>query len=456
MSNMRLLDTSRHRLEEFFEPDISHYAIISHRWGDDEVSFKDLKKGNVRTELGQLRSGWSKILASCSLAQSRGLDWVWIDTCCIDKRSSAELSEAINSMYRGYNKSYECYAYLNDVLWDEESLQHSQERALESLWFSRGWNLQELLAPDYVVFFDQHWTQIGTRRELREPISKITGIHIKDLCKNERRHLQRDDSQVICTRSADCEYHKIFTKASIATKMSWASKRKTTRIENMAYCLLGIFDINMPLLYGEGGKAFQRLQQELIKGSDDESIFIFERKWDLGGYMARYPRDFSRSSFVHQISALESVKLDSLSNMSRPAYTMTNRGFELPLTYRSFQDEILKVPIDCWQCCDGGPKRFVLTFEVHKIDKTRLASDETLLSSHFGHEIIEDFDTFYSPGRTSHDNKGYWVWSPGQRREYYSFGHLSDIMGGMAFVKRIILGSEYYSILRERTREKVY
>jgi hypothetical protein len=171
----------------------------------------------------------------------------WIDTCCIDKTSSAELSEAINSMYRWYQKSQVCYAYLVDV--PDATTDHSRPESLfqQSKWFTRGWTLQELLAPTFVEFYDQNWIEIGTKSSMRALVQKITNI----------------------STLVDID------KACVAEKLSWASTRVTTRIEDLAYCLMGLFDINMPLLYGEGHNAFLRLQLEIWNRTNDESIFAW-------------------------------------------------------------------------------------------------------------------------------------------------------------------------------------
>jgi hypothetical protein len=160
-----------------------------------------------------------------SAAVLDGWNYAWIDTCCIDKTSSAELSEAINSMFEWYNESRVCYAYLSDVHYT----------ALEG-----------------VIFYDAEWREIGTKRSLEVLISSISGI--------SREHLHD------------------YATASVAQKMSWASKRKTTRKEDEAYCLMGIFNLHMPLLYGEGGNAFRRLQLEILANSDDESILAWTTK----------------------------------------------------------------------------------------------------------------------------------------------------------------------------------
>ena len=162
---MRLLDTETIKLSEFFDADIPKYAILSHTWGKNEVTFQDLDR--VRSKGPQ---AYHKIARCCALASSRGYQWVWIDTCCIDKSSSAELSEAINSMYRWYEYSQECYAYLEDVSIDD------MDQFGSSRWFTRGWTLQELLAPMNLCFYDKDWTNLGSKQDLRKAIALATNI----------------------------------------------------------------------------------------------------------------------------------------------------------------------------------------------------------------------------------------------------------------------------------------
>ena len=214
-------------------------------------------------------AGYTKITRCCELALSEGWKYAWIDTCCIDKPSSADLSEAINAMYGWYENAQVCYVYLADVSlakWDEEFR--------ISRWFLRGWTLQELLAPKTVVFYSKDWKELGTKWSLRDEISRATGI----------THDQMID-------------HK---RVNIATKMSWAALRETTRIEDTTYSLLGLFDINMPLLYGEGYKAFIRLQYEILQiQAHDESIFAWaDAKTYHCGLLARSPAAFALSGNI--------------------------------------------------------------------------------------------------------------------------------------------------------------
>ena len=298
---MRLLDTSTLTLHQFYDDAIPPYAILSHTWGQAEVSFHDLQVGGAKEEL-YASEGYTKIKACCALAASQGHKHVWIDTCCIDKSSSAELSEAINSMYRWYQGALVCYAYLADIsIRDTGLLGLEAEREFhESRWFTRGWTLQELLAPKDVVFYDKNWREFGSKSSLKTRISLITGI--------QQSHL------------AD------INRASAAQKMSWASNRKTTRVEDLAYSLMGIFDVNMPLLYGEGKKAFVRLQHEFIKISDDESIFAWTDA-DLveSGIFALSPKAFEGSGDVVQ------VPNSHLLHVRRGPYMVTNRGLAIEI-----------------------------------------------------------------------------------------------------------------------------
>ncbi|KAH7367957.1 heterokaryon incompatibility protein-domain-containing protein, partial [Plectosphaerella cucumerina] len=232
---MRLLNVTTLEVESFTPDAVPKYAILSHRWTDDEVFFQDIKDGTARA-----KSGFAKLAASCSIARTEGLSHIWADMCCIDKSSSAELSEAINSMFRFYHDAEVCYAYLHDA--------SGAADFLDSDWFDRGWTLQELVAPRKVRFYDGKWASLGDLTSLLDSISLRTGI--------AQAYLQGRDLSL----------------ASIAERMSWAARRKTTRTEDISYCLLGIFDIHMPLLYGEGAeKSFIRLQREILKGTTDES-----------------------------------------------------------------------------------------------------------------------------------------------------------------------------------------
>ncbi len=338
---MRLVNAATLRLEEFFE-NIPPYAILSHTWGDDEVTFQQWNN----LEWARTRAGYAKIEGGCRQALKNGISYVWVDTNCIDKSSSSELSEAINSMYGWYRESRFCYVYLADVT-VPEGLEINDKTLTDvpeinkafrcSRWFTRGWTLQELLAPASVVFYSQEWRELGTKRTAGPLISEITGISRDYLRRPERVH-----------------------DASVARRMSWVSKRRTTRVEDMAYCLLGIFDINMALLYGEGHKAFLRLQEEIIKVSADQTIFCWQgepeshEKNQMSGeddddakddrsprrHLPKVPKDWASILAPHPAAFRDSGQYFLLSGAGSAGsivgpYSITNYGLSisLPLLY---------------------------------------------------------------------------------------------------------------------------
>ena len=309
---MRLLNAHDLHFEEFYDSDIPRYAILSHRWGREEVSFEEMRKSNG----GKRRKGpgWDKIRSTCKLASKEKFTWVWIDTCCINKDSSAELTEAINSMFHWYARSSRCYVYLSDIQWNFHVVSDSvqTENLGRSSWFSRGWTLQELLAPGDLHFYDMDWSYIGQKSNMINLLAKVTKIDIRGL-----NGLGR-------ARDRNANGHPC-----VAEKMSWASGRQTSRVEDMAYSLLGLFDVNMPLLYGEGRKAFYRLELEIMKQSDDESIFAWVAKGHLShtGMLAPWPDAFKYSGVI----------MRNETKVSRPPFAMTNKGLEMRIPESSLK-----------------------------------------------------------------------------------------------------------------------
>ena len=333
---MRLLNVKSGALEEFSAATIPKYAILSHTWGDDEVTFLDLyqhqnagalpfKLPFATSTSPETKPSYNKIRHARRQAESDGLEFLWADTCCIDKSSSAELSEAINSMFRYYSQAAICYAYLQDA---PDGFPHKQvEDAVDDLtdltgrrfvscrWFSRGWTLQELIAPRKVHFYGGwNWRYLGTKETLSDWIVLATGIDKETLL---------DASQL--------------RRISIARRMSWAANRNSTRVEDIAYCLLGIFGVNMPLLYGEGENAFIRLQEEIMKFSDDQSLFAWRarpegQKSAAFGIFARSPKQFEDSSTIVPL------------NSGRPTspFIMTNRGLQIDLPLLPLESEYLE------------------------------------------------------------------------------------------------------------------
>ncbi|KAF1808396.1 HET-domain-containing protein, partial [Eremomyces bilateralis CBS 781.70] len=277
---MRLINVQSRQLEEFQGRNLGKifppYVILSHTWGPEEISFEDLSLG---LENAKRKCGYKKFDSACTVALKNGFTHLWMDTCCIDKSSSAELSEAINSMFRWYKRAKICYAYLEDVGSESEDEEQRESAFAKSRWFTRGWTLQELIAPPEIWFFSREWNGLGKRSDLAGALSSATGI----------------DPYILTTG------RKALRRTSMAERMSWAAKRETTRPEDIAYCLLGIFDVNMNLLYGEGKtKAFIRLQEEILKRYPDQSMLAWTPKklhrLGLRGPLALHPKEFEDSA----------------------------------------------------------------------------------------------------------------------------------------------------------------
>jgi hypothetical protein len=244
---MRLLharEDGKFSLAEYMGEQIPPYAILSHTWGEDheEVSFRDLTESK-----GTEKTGYKKLQFCGTQATKDGLEFFWIDTCCIDKSSSAELTEAINSMFRWYSDAAKCYVYLPDVSSGNEQSLHA------SRWFTRGWTLQELLAPATVEFFSAEGDLLGDKVSMMDQICDITRIPAAAL----QGDLDLDT----------------FT---VDERLSWAEDRRTKRSEDAAYSLLGLFGVYLPLIYGEGrANAFIRLRREIDLKSGILSQRIF-------------------------------------------------------------------------------------------------------------------------------------------------------------------------------------
>jgi hypothetical protein len=248
---MRLLELREHgefSLTNDLIDNIPLYAILSHTWGndDEEVTFMDLVKSS-----GTTKAGYRKIQFCAEQAARDGLQYFWGDTCCIDKSNNTELSEAINSMFRWYHNSAKCYVYLSDVSTNEHqnnlSFQSWEPALRKSRWFTRGWTLQELIAPPSIEFFCSNGKRLGDKQSLEKQIHEVTGI------------------------AANALRGTPLSEFSIPERMSWAENRETKREEDKAYSLLGIFDIHMPLLYGEGiNEAIGRLREAIDKRSSPQ------------------------------------------------------------------------------------------------------------------------------------------------------------------------------------------
>jgi hypothetical protein len=249
----RLINATTYKLEEFLESRPPSYAIVSHTWGKDEIELRDFTDDPPNpSNLYRFH----KIRVACEKAKKSNLSYIWIDSCCIDKTNMAELEVALQNMFQWYRNATICFAYLSDISMDGPQSPRFQWHLGKCRWFTRGWTLQELLAPPEVVFFNMDWFMIGTRYLLRETLEDITGI---------------DSSYMDPKWLPD-----LLAETPAAKIMSWMSKRETTRPEDMAYSLQGLLNVQMPICYGEGGKsAFYRLQTEVLSRYGDISLFAW-------------------------------------------------------------------------------------------------------------------------------------------------------------------------------------
>ncbi|KAI8632138.1 heterokaryon incompatibility protein-domain-containing protein [Xylariaceae sp. FL1651] len=312
---MWLINTTLLNLQFHVSLTPKSYAILSHTWTEEEVSFQEFQEWDKMCG----KKGFRKIMKVCELARLRGLEWCWVDTCCIDKTSSAELSEAINSMFRWYKESAVCFAYLEDLLPDplgERSTGFEEELA-KCAWFRRGWTLQELIAPPVLEFFDGGWNIRGTKEQFISNLHNITGVSIPVL-----------------------ENSNFLRETPAGTRMSWAAGRQTKRVEDIAYCLMGIFEICMPLIYGEGERAFTRLQEEIIKDKHDLSIFAWKAEPNgqkFRGLLAQSPSEFR---------SCRDAKLSYHLRLTTE-YSITNRGIRLHTLLGTDESGNYLLPLGC-------------------------------------------------------------------------------------------------------------
>lgn len=337
---MRLVRCSDLKLQEFIGSNIPPYATLSHTWETTELLFSDLSATGVEPQ----RKEAQKLIETCRVAARDGYEYVWVDTCCIDKTSSAELTEAINSMFSWYKQSARCYVYLSDF-----SCRHPEADFSRCRWFTRGWTLQELVAPLDMHFYDKDWVYFGSKAELGAAISGITGIE-----------------RPVLTGSLP-----LFV-ISVAKKMSWASKRETTRVEDLAYCLLGIFNINMPLVYGEGHRAFTQLQEEIIKETNDLTLFAWQAAAgatpagsvssagkghgaNYRGILAQSPREFSNAGTI----------VSSMNHKNNPDFAMTNKGLRIQIPLRPSPGGSFTMALNCHPQMGQGQYDLIGIYLVH-------------------------------------------------------------------------------------------
>ncbi len=350
---MWLIDTSSLKLQHFMDSTLPFlkYAILSHTWDHEELSFNEwrqIERGDSGARKLKKRAGYHKIQMTCKLAKHDGFPYAWVDTCCIDKTSSSELSEAVNSMFRWYRMSEVCYAYLSDFEsgWTLESLHKCR-------YFERSWTLQELIAPEKVVFYNQTWCQCATKAAISDLLSDITGV----------------DSAVLTDR-------RLLPFVPVGKKMSWAVNRDATRIEDISYSLLGIFDVHMPLLYGEGRRAFLRLQEEILKASNDLSIFVWEygtsrcHGFRLSGILAGSPAQFERCTDLRSLATSGQGTSDT---------QITNLGVRVNGAFLQTTEETCILDLRC--CWGSGSETEWLFVRLHKRGQNYIRIDPRRIST---------------------------------------------------------------------------
>ncbi|KAH9915175.1 HET-domain-containing protein [Epithele typhae] len=413
---MWLLSTDRAELHFFTAPGavIGGYAILSHTWEDrGEQTYQQIRKleehCNVSNEIPRDLVS-PKIRHTCLLAERHGFKWVWIDACCIDKTSSTELSEAINSMFRWYAASEVCFAYLADVPGDD-ALHAPGSAFRKARWHTRGWTLQELIAPLFLLFVSQDWEAIGNKLGLASLLADITGIR-EEALKNESS----------------------YSTESVATRMAWATNRRTTRIEDEAYCLMGLFHVNMPTIYGEGKHAFQRLQQEIMRQSsshgDDAKPMTRQRTYNV----------FYAPSLDHFFLLAQSVStFGNSQNIRYSPNTIYSLQPYLPWQWKPEHNEPAdsekrtlgpfgRLELPKFHKTNYGMKCRFPVFEVQGITVAMLMADDN--QEHFGLLLHPTNDNLTDPSSVC-----------------YSVGWGFDMPdGGVSFVRRVHLGKDWYNL----------
>lgn len=350
-----LIETS-HIQREAIRENVT-YAMLSHCWDyeDGEVSSLDMTWGTHKQ-----KQGYAKLESACRLAASHGYKYIWIDTCCLNREDPGEMSEAINAMFDWYKNASVCYVYLADV--EAVLSPHNYHTFTDALsrarWFTRGWTLLELVAPDNVQFVNRTWRACGSKIDLASSISSFTNINQEVLL----------DPTTLST-------------VPVARRLSWASRRTTTRPEDQAYCLIGLFGIYLPILYGEGlANAFHRLQLETLKVTQDLSLLGWSSaKYDhtSASVIAKSPADFAHASSIL-------FKADSRTDSGRISRHQ-NGGIDISKAALHRQDDILALNLGCvWAADDVNGDGVHLGLALIK-----QGYGEGLLSRDIGNNIVK-------------------------------------------------------------------
>ncbi|KAF2736761.1 hypothetical protein EJ04DRAFT_462522, partial [Polyplosphaeria fusca] len=241
---MRLLNTATSAFaEQGLPPFPFPYAVLSHTWGTQEVSYDDMLNGQF-----MFKDGFKKVENFQACARDLGYDWCWMDTCCINRsRSTSEQNEAVMSMYTWFRHAGLCVVYLTDV--------ERREDFTKARWFTRAWTLIELLAPENMAFYTRDWQCIGSKKELAAEITAHTNIAFDVLT-----------------------YARNPRDATIGEKLSWASERHATNPEEEIYILISLLGVRMIRSPGEGrAMATVRMQAQILEHLEDYTILMWHK-----------------------------------------------------------------------------------------------------------------------------------------------------------------------------------
>lgn len=222
---------------------------------------------------------------------------------------------------------------------------------------TRGWTLQEMIPPRTMSLYDMHWNMLGTKYDLADQLRLITGVP-EDILRIER------------------EVHT----EPVGVRMSWTAKRMTARIEDRAYSLMGLFGVNMPMLYGEGAAAFRRLQEEIIELSTDTSIFLWNARADQTDVRGSAYIDFLASSPSDFDVARDAVARDQLiltrrsDYVDRPAFAVTNAGLSIEFALIPWCLNLYLALLDCQHERSRHEPRRLCIFLAKIPDQTQVSS----------------------------------------------------------------------------------
>ncbi|KZZ95532.1 Tetratricopeptide-like helical [Moelleriella libera RCEF 2490] len=365
---MRLLQRAPNgdiQLTSFDDDNAPPYAILSHTWNEgQEVTYHELQAG-----AGKQKSGYEKIRFCLDRAAEDGIAYCWVDTCCIDKSTSDELSTAINSMFRWYQRAAKCYVYLTDITVPAEvsdAVTHRitwHDAFCRSRWFRRGWTLQELLAPASVEFYSREGKRLGSKITLEEKIQQITKVPLEAL--RGERHL---------------------STFSVDERISWAAQRLTTKKEDKAYCLLGILGVFLSLIYGEGEEhAMLRLREEVQRRQEGRGI---ESLQDVAvTSFLPFPRNEFFTGRGDELSALERALLHPDTHRRMTIHGLGGCGksaFAIEFAYRALarnaKTVVLWVPAISRESFELAYREIGLRLKIHGVtddnaDVKRLVKD---------------------------------------------------------------------------------